>query len=440
MFWRRKKAASQDDVSSDHPLLAEARAQFAAGQGPEALGTLRGLLMDQPADQGAHALAAQILRGLGGQDEAKLFEAAAHNPDDPAALYDLGYHFIEVEQPEFALVFLQRAHALKRDPSIASELAIALNASFRPAEAARVLEEVPGPLPFWAAYEHAWASLLSGRRGPARVFLAERVPTLSAQERAEFEAALTKLRAVEARLAVVGPPEPIIRDWHLIQYGAAILDFMDERIAADAWSVAGGRWVMLNASEDKVRAVLDKLARLLAALDLHPQRVAALPDRDAQILGRAAALVLKLPFEDDADVREAGQLLVAAQAADLAEYAVHQVAPGQVTFALNLNWLRDGGFTADVVGLMSQHCSLPWNGGLGALDPETGRLSSPAPDERDPAEIAADLAAAEPEADPDFARHLAFYGAHRDLLTAGRPGARRLPFRRDSPVPGNHFS
>jgi hypothetical protein len=105
------------------------------------------------------------------------------------------------------------------------------------------------------------------------------------------------MEACLRRLQAVGEPEPLIPDWHFIQYGAAILDLMDESVSEDAFEVAGGRYVALWGQMESVRRVLEMLKIFLAATEQKPRIVVAHEDRDSQILGLALSQVLGLPFE-----------------------------------------------------------------------------------------------------------------------------------------------
>jgi hypothetical protein len=189
--------------------------------------------------------------------------------------------------------------------------------------------------------------------------------------------------------------------------------------------------------------ILDKLRRLLTALHCVPDRVISLPDRDSEIIARAAASVLGVSFAlaPPVALAQSHTLLVAADNRQIGDWALVPVLEGQAVFALNLHWLHRGGPTPDIAGVLSQSLILPWSGDQIQVDPETREISHPPADTR-PAEIVArDLVAVEPEQDPHFEDTLDFYVERARFLKGGSAGGRaRLPFYPDSPVPGTYFS
>ena len=439
--------------SPAQPYLKAAQAAWKAA---DPRGALRELAQGLRADAGhkpLYKLAAKCLRALEAEDEAQLLEAALADFRSAEAFFAPGLYYARDQNFELALPLLERAHTLApKRLDVALELAQSYTSRFRPQDACAALQRAGFADNFWATFEFYWAALLCQRHlteiaefvelGRANVAHAD----LDADSRSHLTYALDKLAQALARLRAF-PPEtpPRIWDWHFLQYGAAILDYCDARVAEDALDIAGGRWVAVWITSAKVAMLLDKLHRLLTALERAPQRIIALPDRDSEIIGRAAALLFDLPFElADEEASEAlaqpHSLLIAADQRQLEIASLLPVLEGQTVFALNLHWLRHGGMTPDIAGLTSQALYLPWEGAL-QVDPETRQVNRTAPDDRPAESIAQELAATTPEQDAHFAETLAFYRARAAYLKGGRYGGDlRLPFHSDSPVPGSYFT
>ena len=136
MFWRKANAAPRESET-----LRRAREQFGTGDAQSALGTLQQALTEQPEDRAAYAFAAELLAALGAEEEAALFQAATQS-EPLQALFDLGMHFAEADQP-LAEPFLQRAFDLSGHPVAALTLAEGKRRNFQ-IEAAAEEEEKNG--------------------------------------------------------------------------------------------------------------------------------------------------------------------------------------------------------------------------------------------------------------------------------------------------------
>ncbi len=439
--------------SPARPYLKAAQKAWAAD---DPRGALRELVQGLRADAGykpTYKLAAQSLRALEAEDEARLVEAVLADFHSADPFYALGDYCADDQNFALALPILERAHTLAPQRlDVTLTLAQSYTSRFRPQDAYDVLQRVGLRGDFWATYEFYWAALLCNHHLTeiAEFVEVERANVarvdLEAALRDSLNYALDKLAYALARLQSF-PPElpPRIWDWHFIQYGAAILDYFDDREAEDALDIAGGRWVALWISSAHVAMLLDKLGQLLTTLEREPQCVITLLDRDSEIIGRAAALVFDLPFELTAAETVAGlahpdSLLVAADHRQLRDKALMPVLAGQTIFALNLHWLRHGGLTPDIAGVLTQALYLPWNGGT-QVDWKTNQIVHTDPDTRPAEVIAQELAATEPRQDAHFDETLAFYRVRAAYLKGGRHGGDlRLPFHCDSPVPGSYFA
>ena len=401
-----------------------------------------------------YELAARVLTQIGGGEEAALFEAARQNFNDFRPFFDLGYHFIDVQNVRLALPFLQRAHRLNPDDAqTACELAVAYAHQLQPEKGREALAQMYENGHFWEVYQFFWCCFLTQ-------FEVDKIRDFVETYRAAFAArhdeasqgpvsALDKLDNGLRRYDALnekeqGVPPIFIRDWHFIQYGAALLSFFDDN-EGDV-QVAGGRYVALWGQMESVAGILHDLVRFLSGLDRLPERLLYLPDRDSEIIGLALGSLLNVPPEeaDDTNVGGPNRLIVAADSRELYSSALSPVYPSQTVFALNVHWTDDGAVTPDVGGVMTQAYYFPWRGENMTFDPETRTTSKSEEDTRPSFAIAAELAALPDEADLHFALTLAFYQKHAGLLmgNANTPpdgSVSRIRFIRDSPVPGSYF-
>lgn len=444
MFWRKANAAPRESET-----LRRAREQFGTGDAQSALGTLQQALTEQPEDRAAYAFAAELLAAMGAEEEAALFQAATQS-EPLQALFDLGMHFAEADQP-LAEPFLQRAFELSGHPIAALALAETKRGNFQIEAAAEVLRRAD-PLPYWGQVELARTELMLGPPDRARQ-LPREAAQVPVAEREHYATSTQRLSDMLARFEAATRPglarplaEWTIREWHFVQYGAAILDYMDERVGAGALEVAGGRYVYQSGGTDEVALILHKLRQFLQDVGQVPPVVWAVPERDSEVLGRALASLLGVPLVTG-ERPQGAALIVAADSKFLlqSERDVEElgtVRPGQVVFAYTVNWVDAGNVTPDVAGLLSQMYVFPWAGGqmrLNMDDPEKPQVEQTEPDLRPAEAIAQEVLAATPGADPGFEETLAFYRPLRGELSLNRTGTTRWPFLRESPVPGTSF-
>jgi hypothetical protein len=415
---------------------------------PECLRLLTFAFVDKPGDRGCYELAARCLREMKAEDEAKLFESALAHFDDFRPFFDLGYHFIDAGHDRLAIPMLQRAFELAPGNSeVGLELAIALCGRFQPGVARQILMQCDLISSFWVAYQYFWSSLLCNIGDGAEQFIKESRRQFLA-EAASHEIrgalyALDKLDEMRLRLQAIGEPLPLIRDWHFIQYGAAVLDYFDDRDGQEGFKVAGGRWVYIGVSYQQLAITITKLKRFLSTLGREPSLVLSLPDRDSAIIAQGVANIFKLPLTVVSDPSSVGwedSLLVAANNFNYAGTQIERVLKRQTVFSFNLDWLSQGPSTPDVVGLMSQYCVLPWSKDRLVADPETGERMSAGEDTRAPELIAEEFSQEVDDMDPSFSEVLDFYKKHALYLKGGRlGGGKRWRFITDSPVPGSYF-
>jgi tetratricopeptide (TPR) repeat protein len=429
--------------------LDAAQAAINKGEHETALRQLRFGFLADPAHRPLYQTASSCLRQMQGDEEAQLFEEAYSQFEDPTPFYRLGSHFSQIGQTDLAVPFLERSLQLAPDNiQIATELGLAYTSAFQPQRARQVLARFLDRGDYWASYQYYWSSLLLNQPDGVREFIKISLSDLTESDleprvKAAVRYTLDQLERALHRLDIVQPPEDNIRDWHFIQYGAAILDVMDQRISQDGDRVAGGRYVALWPQYEKLSGVLHKADRLLEAIGRRPNRVLALPDRESEILGRALAIIMDLPFQSAtaAQAGMANQVIVAADNRLLRFPELANTKPDQSLIAVNLNWLEDSPINPDVCGFMTQLCRYPWEAGSIRVDPDSEQMQETPADERPAEEIAAELAETEPEQDHSFEDALHSYKSHAIYLAGGaKGGPHRPPFRTDSPLPGAYFA
>ena len=448
-FGRKTSADDAPATSPAHEQLEAARQQLRDGDATEALRLLTFGFTTDAAYRELYVCAREVLTQLQAPDEAALFAAALKNFDDALPFFNLGYHFIDVGHDRLAIPFLERASQLQpHNPTIDNELAIALCGQFQPQRALEIVEALPEPRPFWVQFQRCWAAILCNRRDGlsdwlqgAHKYLQE-TNDIADDEKSSVAYALRKLDECVERLESVPAPRPRIDDWQFIQYGAVVLDLMDDRIVEDGMEVAGGRHVASWACVEDIKRMLEKLRDLLRDCELMPQKIIAVPDRDSQIIATAAAQIFGVPLQvahDDDEIAQPHSLVIASAADGLELSALATVLDGQTVFALSLHWLHPSQVTPDVCGVMAQTYGLPWQGGAMQFDAETQELKQSEADARSIELIAQEIVDAEAEIDAHWAEQKNWFVERRALLKAGRAAAPRLPFRTDSPIPGSYF-
>jgi hypothetical protein len=206
----------------------------------------------------------------------------------------------------------------------------------------------------------------------------------------------------------------------------------------------GGRYGLILETHEQLAGRLSALIELMNRLSLPVERIRTLGGEDAVVLGHALARrwnVESVPCGDD-EVPDAGTLIVAAAASDLARVPLlARRRPGVVVYSHKLDWTRSTSLSPDIIGLVVQAHFFPWNRAY-RLEPSRNRVVDRPPDRRPPVEIADHLEGQLPAGPPEsLAGRLDFYVRHRDLsLFAGDSRVqRRPPFRQESPVAGNRF-
>ena len=455
MDWlRRRFRPSPPPPASEAPAAARhltaARAALYAGDAREAL---RQIELGIAADPGYVPLYKLVTTAYAllptGQDEWKLFAAAAERPNEAQPFLELGRHFIGAQSHRTAIPLLERARGLApQEIAIARALAEALIGEFRPHEARDRLLEVDG-----ADLEgdpEARALLARAR------FLCGETEGIAEHARPEER---DELAEALVRRAAVPEPGASLRAWHFIQYGAALLHLAQT-------PDGGGRFGVVSLTQEDVNRLAARLLRLLAAVDRLPEVVVALPDTDSLRVAESVATQAGVALEalpspmanrstrqmiEDVErervlLARPRSLVVAGDNRKLDAYpAFGEALPGQTLFALTHYWLGGASLTPDVSGLLCRSCLFPWTTPVRPAGPPgpSSRLSAPDPQPRalTPKKVVPPVPADVPEDTASCDEALAFYAERRALLKGGaESGARRWRFRRDSPVPDAYSS
>jgi hypothetical protein len=439
---------------SFHEALRAARDALGQGDARAAFGHVRFGLAHEPTlvtdrDRYAEAfgLFARISEALAGPDLAALVRRTVEDPDDVRALYDLGYELIEQGLPGVAATALARANLLfPNQGPILTELSAALERDCRCREAAEALRAAPELVEsdFFCRYLLAYNGLMTGDLDEPRGLLPGLFAAAADVDR------LFMARRVEGMLAradAVRGATPLdgrdLRGWHLVVTGGLLLHLspygFDEGM--------NGRYAYTQDGPDRCLEGIRRLAAVLQAWDVRPPRVWRL-EGDSAALAVAAGAVLGCPVEPwPAGGADAG-LVAAYDLATLPEEAaasLREHRPGQVLWAHASCWTEEPPFAADLTTYLYQYNVSPWGERL-RVDPETRKTGKVPPSTAAPEERAAEVLAAQPEADAlaDLPRLTELARAAQRLEGEHGPGALRGEGRRrrqgtNSPVPSSRF-
>ncbi|NLL05415.1 MAG: hypothetical protein GX270_06420 [Clostridiaceae bacterium] len=396
-----------------------------------------------------YELAVLVIEKLGGGEEAALFKKAIADFNNCKPFYDLGYHFIDVGNYRMAIPFLERSLVLSNNSlSVAMELSIAYTAQFQPEKGMELLKQIDLGNSFWAWCQLYWCSLLSNEPDGIEQFInntkikfKDNIDIRDRNTIAIFSA-LSKLEECLLRYKTIEKPEYIIRDWQYIQYGGAVLEYFDNKIAEDALQVAGGRFVAKFGTNSEVKIIINKLKEYLVRLERFPETIYMLPGRNCEILGKAISKVFGvncMKYSKNDPVQNG--LIVAGNTSDFNDYPEFvRITGNTLTFALNHNWLEGSLISPDICGFMAQTYVFPWEGGSLKINHETNQVDKSEPDLRLEEEIAEAIAGEEGEVDPDFKDILDFYYERKEYMKGGlKDSLRRLHYNTDSPVKGAYF-
>ncbi|MBE1537266.1 hypothetical protein [Actinomadura algeriensis] len=383
--------------------------------------------------------AAAAVAGTGGR--LGRLRPGGRRPPGAQELYDFGYACVERGVPTLAVPALRAAlELLPGEVGLVRELAAALEHDDRHAEVVEALDAHAALLEPWPdRYLLAYNAFMAGDAARAQD-VARGLP----EPDETWAPAGERLERMLARARAVRPVTPLdaldLRGWQFAIGGAVLLSRSPHGFSAGM----AGRFAYLGDGYGICRRAIERLRLVLDAAGVRPERVGLLPDRSSAILGLAAAELLGLPAEPfepgrpDAlvvayDLNEAGENVLG---------GLWERAAGQVLFEHATCWTDPPPVTADVSGLLHQVAVPPWGAGLRARP--DGPVERTEPDGRPPAEIAAEIVRAEPDADegdgdappdPDDAAAVLVAAARAQWLTGPRE-----PVRSPGPVRSSRFA
>ena len=381
---------------------------------------------------------AQISDGLapdGPGDEAR---DVAQRPDDPKALFDLGYAMFEAELHSAAAVVLERANELvPGTETIVTELSSAFEAMMRWDLAIDVLEQSSVADVGWCRYLLGFNQIMCGRVDAAKESLAAIGP--ADDESLEF--AKGNLTAMLDRAAALPLDSHALREWHMVLNSSLLL----HRSPHGLDDPMRGRYAFVQDRLTIVREGIERLANALEAAGRDVPAVFWLPERGSEIIAKAAAKHLGVPARpypaggtDDPGLIAAYDLTKVPAPELLAVAQWHK--PGQVLWSHAECWTDPFPYAPDVCTFLYQFNTAPWKPAL----TKDGRGEA---DDRSADAIADAILVAPPDEErlDDQQGVVDIIEAMKPLPAAHTAGilkseGRRLHNRTGSPVPSNRFN
>lgn len=343
----------------------------------------------------AMTLFTRISQQFGNEEFTAKASGVAQQPEDVQSLYDLGYALYEESLFGFAASVLARADKLAPgQPGIVSELVCALESDNRNEEAVRIIREYPNLAEehYLFAYLLSFNGLMAGDLASAR----SAAKTLSGLETEEAHPFMTaRIVDILARADKLDGVCPLdahdLRGWHYVISGSILTELSPHGYPAPM----SGRYAYLQDTIENCKQGLVQLQEIIAAKNLQPERVYALPGRDSGILAIAAGELFNLPVQPwPKDGSERPAIIVAYDLGevDIDPASIAQHRPGQLLYSHAVQWTFALPIAPDVTSVLHQMLIAPW-GSQSSFDHETQQIKSSEPDTRDATTIAGDIVA-----------------------------------------------
>jgi hypothetical protein len=347
------------------------------------------------------AMLGELVARRGAERLAEQVDDVVRDPDSPDRLYALGYALIDADVPTIAATLLWRCLALVGESEeVVCELVSALESALAYPDALEVLESHAAlrGRSYLTRYLYGFNAAMSGKLSIAR----EVLPTLAPESHETSTMRDTLAHMIERadRLAGALPLDTHdLRGWHYVLTGGLLAHQspygFDEPMH--------GRYAWLSDSHARIAFGLERLATLVRPMEL--PCVYAPPGRGHEIMAHAASQKLGIPIAEWPAVGvPAPGLVVAYDLSEVPSTHLAQLLPRraeQVLYAHATPWTQDSPVAPDATTLLFQSLVPPW-GEMPVVDPD-GETRRTAPDDRAPADIAAEILASAPLGNDELA-------------------------------------
>ncbi len=434
MFKIFKKKEKEDPNSPAKEDWLVAKEQFEKGEYQNSLSTLIIGFKKDIYYRPLYDLSGNCLDKLGGTEESQLFLKAKDNLN-PETFKLLGNHFYNAEHYTLTRIFLEESFKKEKDIEVANNLAIAYSRRFDTKKAQETLETVKNKFDFWTYWYYVKMKILNNDNEGTEQSIQELENAFDSNSNDENliipKQKVIELRESYERLKIVATPEGTIRDWQFIQYGTIILDFF---FSEDQY-VAGGRHVASWGNSESIKSILAALSKL--SKDKKIDSIVYGNNRDSEIIGKILSNLSNIKNEVyDTNKIYFNSLMLVSDSTGFNEFTnVEYITNNNITFSFNHNWLQANIICPDIIGLMSQSYTFPWNGGNFKMN-ENGITTRTEADDRSPEIIAKEISDCEIK---DITPIDKFYNKIINKLKMNQNYGHRYNFMIESPVPGSYF-
>jgi hypothetical protein len=434
--------------------MEKARAALGQGDPRQAFALLRDVLsypnvLGREEWQPALLLFAEIAQQIVDEKWAEQIRAAARNPEDINALYQLGYALYE--QQLFGIGAMVLSRALEMAPgeaAIVTELSACLEHEGRYAAARSVVARETALLARNAMCQYllAFNTLMCGEVAEAKAALKRVRPELDPQQEATLRWMVGTIGEMITRAEGVGVTALDLRGWQFATTGSVLLHVSPYGLEGPMY----GRYAFLQDTEALMHEGILRIRTALGAAGKMPERVFVLADRTSAALGLATATVLGVPaVKWPALGSPLPGLVVADDLRNVPVETLKELQPhrrGQTVWAHATCWTEEGPFAADIVTFLYQTRFGPWEAGRMRMNAESKEAEELPAVEGDAEDLAKRILATNVEAG-----ELSDLGALRDFVLramkvggaaaggAWREEGNRRRQRIDSPVPSARF-